>query len=90
MLCGFVLSLNDDALAALEDAAGWMEVQEEVKDWRAENGMNGSVARKDADYGSPPTCLPTGDDCGRLTYVCAGKTTQACGLFIHCARSGSS
>ena len=37
------------------------EEEEEVKDWKAENRMNGSGKGKDADYGSPPACLPTDD-----------------------------
>ncbi|XP_041796652.1 T-box transcription factor TBX1 [Chelmon rostratus] len=45
----------------LKDAAGWMEEEEEVKDWKAENSMNGSGKLKDADYGSPPASLSTND-----------------------------
>lgn len=54
-------------LSALKDAAGWMEEEEEVKDWKAENSMNGSRKGQDADYGSPPVSLPTEDGIGRLT-----------------------
>ncbi len=44
-----------------------MELEEEVKDWRVENRMNGSVEPKDADYGSPPASLTPDDGFGRLT-----------------------
>lgn len=43
------------------------EKEEEVKDWKAENRMNGSGKLKDADYGSPPVSLPTVHGSGRLT-----------------------
>lgn len=38
-----------------------------MKDWKAENGMNGSSEGQDADYGSPPDSLPHDDGIGRLT-----------------------
>lgn len=38
-----------------------------MKDWQAENRMNGSVQRKDADNGGLPVGLPTDDGFGRLT-----------------------
>lgn len=46
-----------------------VEEEEEVKDWKAENTMNGSGRLKDADYGCPPppASLPTVDGSGRLT-----------------------
>ncbi|XP_029372531.1 T-box transcription factor TBX1-A [Echeneis naucrates] len=45
------------------DAAGRMEEEEEVKDWRLATEMNRSGKGEDADYGCPPV-----DDCfGRLT-----------------------
>lgn len=70
------------ALAVLKDAAGWME-EEEVKDWKAENSMNGSGKPKDADYGSPPVSLSTDDGLGSLKQGCTEETTQTCGLLIH-------
>lgn len=43
------------------------EEEEEVKDWKAENGMNGPGKPKDADYGSPPVSFRSVDGSGRLT-----------------------
>lgn len=43
------------------------EEEEEVKDWKADNSMNGSGQGKDAEYGSPPTSLPSDDGFSRLT-----------------------
>lgn len=50
------------ALAALKDAAGWMEEEEEeVKDWKAENRMNGSGNLEGCGLRHPAVqlCLPT-------------------------------
>lgn len=82
----FVMCLDGGdarALAALKDAAGWMEEEEEVKDWKAENSMNGSGKLKDADYGSPPASLSTNDGLVPLKQGCTEETTQTCGLLIH-------
>uniref|UniRef100_A0A3P9NN07 T-box transcription factor 10 n=1 Tax=Poecilia reticulata TaxID=8081 RepID=A0A3P9NN07_POERE len=38
---------------------------------------------QDADYGSLPASLPSGDAFGRLVQRCSGKETQACGLSSH-------
>lgn len=54
--------------------------EEEVKDWKAENSMNWTENREDADYGSLPVSLPSGDAFGGLVRKCSGKETQACGL----------
>lgn len=70
--------------AALKDAARWMEEEEEeVKDWKAENRMNGSGEGKDADYGSPSSSLPTNDGFGRWKHVFEEKRSRACGLLIY-------
>lgn len=57
--------------------------EEEVKDWKAENSMNWTENKEDADYGSLPVSLPSADGLAHLARRCPGKETQACGLLIH-------